>query len=47
MYVHRLMINFTSDPNEPSWNGYFYATLLFVVAVMQSLCLHQYFHRWV
>ena len=27
------------------WRGYFYAVLLFVVAFVQSMMLHQYFHR--
>ncbi len=39
------MINFTSDPEEASWHGYLYAVLLFLTAVVQSLFLHQYFHR--
>lgn len=39
------MINYTEDRSEPSWKGYFYAVLLFVAAVVQSLLLHQYFHR--
>ena len=39
------MIRFTEDESEPSWKGYFYAVLLFVAAVVQSLLLHQYFHR--
>ncbi len=43
--LHRLMINFTSDESEPAWKGYVYAALLFIAAVIQSLCLHQYFHR--
>ncbi|XP_064405659.1 multidrug resistance-associated protein 1-like [Halichondria panicea] len=41
----RLMINFTSDTKEASWHGYLYAVLLFLTAVVQSLLLHQYFHR--
>ena len=41
----RLLITFTEDKDEPDWKGYFYATLLFVTAVVQSLFLHQYFHR--
>ena len=41
----RLMINFTEDTSQPDWKGYLYAVLLFVVAVVQSLLLHQYFHR--
>ena len=39
------MINFTEDRSEPAWKGYFYAVLLFIAAVVQSLLLHQYFHR--
>lgn len=41
----KLMINFTQDMSEPDWKGYFYAVLLFLAAVIQSLFLHQYFHR--
>ena len=41
----RLMINFTKDPSEPDWRGYLYAVLLFITAAIQSLFLHQYFHR--
>ena len=39
------MIRFTKDESEPDWHGYFYAVLLFIAAVVQSLLLHQYFHR--
>uniref|UniRef100_A0A803T3C2 ATP binding cassette subfamily C member 2 n=1 Tax=Anolis carolinensis TaxID=28377 RepID=A0A803T3C2_ANOCA len=39
----RLMINFVSDPNDYLWHGYFYALLMFVAALMQSICLQQYF----
>ena len=42
---NRLMIRFTEDPSESDWRGYLYAVLLFVTAVVQSLLLHQYFHR--
>ena len=41
----RLLITFTEDTNEPEWKGYLYAALLFVTAIIQSLFLHQYFHR--
>ena len=41
----RLLINFTEDESVPDWKGYVYAGLLFVTAVVQSLLLHQYFHR--
>ncbi|CAI8020809.1 Multidrug resistance-associated protein 1 [Geodia barretti] len=43
--ILKLMIRFTEDPSESDWRGYLYAVLLFVTAVVQSLLLHQYFHR--
>ena len=42
-FTHRLLINFTNETGT-SWTGYFYAVLLFVAAVFQSLLSHQYFH---
>ena len=45
MYPHRLLIEYTKDKDEPSWKGYFYAVLLFISAILQSLILQQYFHR--
>ncbi|XP_062988537.1 ATP-binding cassette sub-family C member 2 [Elgaria multicarinata webbii] len=39
----KLMVNFVSDPNAYIWQGYLYAVLLFVTALVQSLCLQQYF----
>ena len=39
------MIQFTQDLSQPDWHGYLYAVLLFLAAVIQSLFLHQYFHR--
>ena len=39
------MINYVDDENEPEWKGYFYATLIFVAAVLQSILLNQYFFR--
>ena len=45
MHFHRLMINFTKNESDPDWHGYVYAVLLFLTAVVQSLFLHQYFHR--
>ena len=41
----RWLIAFTEDATEPDWKGYLYASILFVTAVIQSLFLHQYFHR--
>ena len=41
----RLLINFSEDDSEPDWKGYMYSALLFVTAIVQSLFLHQYFHR--
>ncbi|XP_047410098.1 ATP-binding cassette sub-family C member 2 [Sciurus carolinensis] len=39
----KLLISFVSDPNVYAWTGYLYAILLFVVALVQSLCLQSYF----
>ncbi|XP_061492311.1 ATP-binding cassette sub-family C member 2 isoform X2 [Rhineura floridana] len=39
----KLMISFVSDPNAYLWHGYLYAALLFVIALIQSVCLQQYF----
>ena len=41
----RLMIQFTKDETQPDWHGYLYTFLLFATALVQSLFLHQYFHR--
>ncbi|KAM9364701.1 ATP-binding cassette sub-family C member 2 [Pholidichthys leucotaenia] len=41
----KLMINFTQDKSSYVWEGYIYAVLLFVVALLQSLFLQQYFQR--
>lgn len=37
------MISFVSDPNAYLWHGYLYAVLLFLTALVQSICLQQYF----
>uniref|UniRef100_A0A8D2LBB2 Uncharacterized protein n=1 Tax=Varanus komodoensis TaxID=61221 RepID=A0A8D2LBB2_VARKO len=37
------MINFVSDQKAYPWLGYLYAVLLFVTALLQSICLQQYF----
>lgn len=39
------MISFTHDKSIYTWWGYFYAVLLLVVAILQSLFLQQYFQR--
>ncbi|XP_060624168.2 ATP-binding cassette sub-family C member 2 [Anolis sagrei] len=39
----KLMINFVSDPNAYLWHGYLYALLMFLAALVQSICLQQYF----
>jgi len=41
----RLLIAFIHDRSQMVWRGYLYAVLLFVVAFVQSMMLHQYFHR--
>ncbi|KAM9010884.1 ATP-binding cassette sub-family C member 2 [Ara ararauna] len=39
----KLLIAFVSDEESFAWQGYVYAILLFLAAVIQSLCLQQYF----
>ncbi|XP_070696945.1 ATP-binding cassette sub-family C member 2 [Pempheris klunzingeri] len=41
----KLMISFTQDKSQYTWQGYVYAVLLLVVALLQSLFLQQYFQR--
>ncbi|XP_028278726.1 ATP-binding cassette sub-family C member 2 isoform X2 [Parambassis ranga] len=41
----KLMISFTQDKSRHAWEGYLYAVLLLVVALLQSLFLQQYFQR--
>ena len=43
--ICRLMIEYMKNPDDPTWRGYFYACLLFIAAIMQSLVLQHYFHR--
>ncbi|XP_048248325.1 multidrug resistance-associated protein 1-like isoform X3 [Haliotis rufescens] len=40
----KLLINFTKNKDEMLWRGYLYSVLLVLVALVQSLILHQYFH---
>jgi multidrug resistance-associated protein (MRP) len=41
-----LLINFIRDYNENElWKGFLYAAVMFFAAILQSLILHQYFHR--
>ncbi|KAK2187609.1 hypothetical protein NP493_160g03030 [Ridgeia piscesae] len=40
----KLLIGFIADKTEHQWKGVLYALLLFVVAMVQSMLLHQYFH---
>ncbi|KAE8283707.1 Multidrug resistance-associated protein 1 [Larimichthys crocea] len=42
--ILRLLIRFVNDSNAPSWQGYFYTTLLFICTCVQSLILQKYFH---
>ena len=43
--IFRLLIQYVKDKDEPAWKGYFYTFLMFSAAVVQSILLHQYFHR--
>uniref|UniRef100_A0A8C9FBP1 Canalicular multispecific organic anion transporter 1 n=1 Tax=Pavo cristatus TaxID=9049 RepID=A0A8C9FBP1_PAVCR len=40
----KLLIAFVSDAEAFAWQGYLYSILLFLTAVLQSLCLQQYFN---
>jgi len=40
-----MLIAFIHDRTQMVWRGYLYAVLLFMVAFVQSMMLHQYFHR--
>ncbi|CAH2322284.1 canalicular multispecific organic anion transporter 1 [Pelobates cultripes] len=41
--ILKLMVSFTANPAEYQWRGFFYAILLLVTALIQSICLQQYF----
>ncbi|XP_015722689.1 canalicular multispecific organic anion transporter 1 isoform X1 [Coturnix japonica] len=40
----KLLIAFVSDAEAFAWQGYLYSILLFLTAMLQSLCLQQYFN---
>ncbi|WKY16856.1 hypothetical protein Q1695_001460 [Nippostrongylus brasiliensis] len=40
----KYLISFIQNPNQPLWVGITIATGMFLVAVIQSMILHQYFH---
>ena len=44
-FMSSLLVHFMQDMDEPRWHGYLYAALLFLVTVVQSLFLQQYFLR--
>ena len=44
-HLYRLLIEYTKNPDDPAWKGYFYACVLFASAITQSLVLQHYFHR--
>ena len=48
--IFRLLIGYTEDKDDifgewKKWKGYAYAGGMFITAVIQSLALHQYFHK--
>ena len=45
LLVSRLLIEFTTHKEEPSWKGYLYAVLMFTVPLIQSILEHQHFHE--
>lgn len=45
-FCHRKLIAFTNPHSQDApYVGYIYAFLLFATAVVQSIILHQYFHK--
>ena len=42
----RLMISFIHEKDEPTWHGYLFAVLMFVVAFVQSIIRHQFTYRY-
>ncbi|XP_043945094.1 multidrug resistance-associated protein 1 isoform X2 [Protopterus annectens] len=42
--ILKLLINFVNNKNAPKWQGFFYTSLLFAAACLQTLVLNQYFH---
>ncbi|KAL8573180.1 hypothetical protein ACOMHN_036165 [Nucella lapillus] len=42
--ILKYLIEFVQDRQEYVWRGYIYAVILVVVALLQSMVLHQYFH---
>ena len=39
------MIEFTGNNDAPLYQGYFIAVAMYVVAVVQAICLQQYFQK--
>ena len=40
----RQLLGFMRDPEQPLWLGITIASMMFLVAIIQSMILHQYFH---
>ena len=46
LFYYSLLINYVHDHTESDvWKGFVYAALMFFAAIVQSMFLHQYFHR--
>ena len=43
--ILKWMITFLKDDNAPNWQGYSYAILIYITALITTSALHQYFHR--
>ncbi|KAL5018705.1 hypothetical protein ScPMuIL_004427, partial [Solemya velum] len=43
-FILKKLINFTENKSEYLWRGFMYAFIMYVVALIQSILLHQYFH---
>lgn len=40
-----LILRFIATPDAPSWHGYVYSILIFIVSIFESLIINQYFQR--
>ncbi|VDN14158.1 unnamed protein product [Dibothriocephalus latus] len=45
LLLKRLISFLEDETGEPVWHGYLYASSMFLVAMLQSFVLHQYFRR--
>lgn len=44
-YFIKLIVDYVSNTNAPMWQGYLYVILLFLLNVVGTLMINQYFHQ--